>query len=90
MPLCQIIVGSTLYTTVHSWRNCARHIIAAGIGEVVYIQPYKKSLATKLHGDAIAEEPRGDGKTVFKQYGGVAPKHFARASAVLIDARLTL
>ena len=72
------IVGSTLYTTVYPCHNCARHIVAAGIGEVVYIQPYKKSMATKLHSDAITEEPRGDGKTVFKQYDGVAPKHFAR------------
>ena len=72
------IVGSTLYTTVYPCHNCARHIVAAGVSEVVYIQPYKKSLATKLHSDAVTEESRGDGKTVFKQYGGVAPKHFAR------------
>lgn len=72
------IIGSTLYTTVYPCHNCARHIVAAGIGEVVYIQPYKKSLAIKLHSDAVTEEPRGDGKTVFNQYDGVAPKHFAR------------
>ncbi len=72
------LVGSTLYTTVYPCHNCARHIVAAGIAEVVFIQPYKKSMATKLHHDSLTEEPRGENRTLFRQYGGVAPKHFAR------------
>lgn len=32
---------------------CARHIVAAGIYEVQYIEPYPKSKALQLHADAI-------------------------------------
>lgn len=70
------LIGATLYSTTYPCHNCARHIVAAGISEVVYIQPYKKSLAMKLHHDAVSEDQRGDGRTVFRQYEGVAPKHF--------------
>jgi deoxycytidylate deaminase len=37
------LVGSTLYTNTYPCHNCARHIVAAGITNVVYIQPYKKA-----------------------------------------------
>jgi deoxycytidylate deaminase len=31
-------------------------IVVAGITEVYFIEPYRKSLATKLHNDAITED----------------------------------
>lgn len=46
-------LGKTLYCTTYPCHVCARHIVAAGIVRVVYIEPYEKSLALKLHGDAI-------------------------------------
>jgi len=49
---------ATLYCTTYPCHNCARHIVAAGIREVVYIEPYPKSLAVKLHGDSIMELTR--------------------------------
>lgn len=57
--------GCTLYTTTYPCHNCARHIIAAGISRVVYIEPYEKSLAMELHDDAISTSPSEKGKTVF-------------------------
>ena len=72
------LVKSTLYVTTYPCHNCARHIVAAGIKEVVYIQPYRKSLAVKLHHDAVSEDARTPDRTIFNQYEGVAPKHFAR------------
>lgn len=49
---------ATLYTTTFPCHSCARHIVAAGITEVFYIEPYEKSMAQQLHKDAIAfEEP---------------------------------
>jgi hypothetical protein len=71
-------VGATLYSTTYPCHNCARHIVAAGIRKVVYIQPYRKSLAMKLHYDAVSEDAREADHTTFVQYEGVAPKHFAR------------
>jgi deoxycytidylate deaminase len=72
------LVGATLFSTVYPCHNCARHIVAAGIKQVVYIQPYRKSLAIKLHHDAVFEDAREAGHTTFVQYEGVAPKHFSR------------
>lgn len=67
------LVGATLFTNTYPCHNCARHIVAAGISEVVYIRPYKKSLALKLHHDAITEVPDENGKVLFRQYDGVSP-----------------
>jgi deoxycytidylate deaminase len=48
-----MVVGSTLYTTTFPCHSCARHIVAAGINRVFYIEPYEKSLAKDLHSDSI-------------------------------------
>lgn len=81
------VSGATLYTTTFPCHSCARHIVAAGIKEVYYIEPYEKSMAEVLHKDAIAfEEPReatndGDGleeyRVKFLHFEGVAPRLFA-------------
>ncbi|WP_136618317.1 MULTISPECIES: anti-phage dCTP deaminase [Mesorhizobium] len=72
------LVGSTLYTNTYPCHNCARHIVAAGIQSVVYIQPYRKSLATVLHSDAISEDPDQRDKVIFSQFDGVAPRNYLR------------
>lgn len=46
-------VGGNLYATTFPCHNCARHILAAGIDKVYYIEPYEKSLAPEAHNDAI-------------------------------------
>lgn len=48
-------MGASMYCTTYPCHNCARHIVAAGIREVVYIEPYTKSRAIELHRDAIVE-----------------------------------
>ena len=74
------LVGSTLFCTTFPCHNCAKHIIDAGITRVVYLEPYEKSLARKLHSDAIndPDEERRDDKVSFDLYGGVAPRRFGR------------
>jgi deoxycytidylate deaminase len=72
------LVGSTLYVTTYPCHNCARHIVATGIKEVVYIEPYQKSLAIELHSDAVSEVRSDDGRVIFVQYDGVAPRNFLR------------
>jgi deoxycytidylate deaminase len=73
-------VNSTLYCTTYPCHICARHIVAAGIKRVVYIEPYEKSLAIRLHGDAIYHPENGsmDNKVVFQSFEGVAPKRYAK------------
>lgn len=58
--------GGTLFSTTFPCHNCAKHIIAAGIERVVYVEPYPKSQATKLFDDSI-ELGSGDSRP----YGNV-------------------
>ncbi|TPG16645.1 hypothetical protein EAH87_13375 [Sphingomonas koreensis] len=72
------LVGATLYTNTYPCHNCARHIVASGIERVVYIKPYLKSLAIKLHNDVISELPDARNKVIFTQFHGVAPSNYLR------------
>lgn len=72
------LVGATLFTTTYPCHNCARHIVAAGITKVIYIEPYSKSLAIELHDDVVTEVPGVKDKVVFRQFDGVAPANYLR------------
>jgi deoxycytidylate deaminase len=69
-------MGAVLYCTTFPCHVCAKHIVGAGIVEVVFIEPYPKSKALELHSDSIAiEEPEPD-HVVFRPFVGVAPRRF--------------
>lgn len=71
------VVGGSLFTTTFPCHNCARHIVAAGISNVFYIEPYEKSLALDLHHDAIASDSEDcDGRVRFMHFEGVAPRKY--------------
>ncbi|RPI59697.1 MAG: dCMP deaminase family protein, partial [Planctomycetaceae bacterium] len=71
-------IGATLYCTTFPCHNCAKHIIAAGIEQVVYIEPYPKSKAIEFHDDsASVDKLDGEEKKVrFKPFIGVGPRQF--------------
>lgn len=73
------LLDSTLYTTTFPCHNCARHILATGVRRVVYVAPYAKSQAYRLHDDALVvapdEEPKN--KVVFRPFIGVSPRRYA-------------
>ncbi|EOV8090849.1 anti-phage dCTP deaminase [Vibrio parahaemolyticus] len=68
-------VGKTLFATTYPCHNCARHIVAAGIKRVVYIEPYEKSLAMKLHDDSITDSGESE-KVKLSPFEGVSPRRF--------------
>lgn len=70
------LVGATLYTNTYPCHNCARHIVASGIEQVIYIEPYLKSLAIDLHSDVISELPDARNMVIFRQFHGVAPSNY--------------
>ena len=77
--------GCRMYVTTYPCHYCARHIIAAGIDEVQFIEPYPKSKATELHDDAITVNsldwfPPSEGGThvLFRPFVGVAPRLYRR------------
>ena len=47
------VKGTHMYCTTYPCHNCAKHIVAAGINTVEYIEPYPKSKAIQLHKDSI-------------------------------------
>jgi deoxycytidylate deaminase len=79
--------GGKLFCTTYPCHSCARHIIAAGIKEVYYIEPYRKSLATKLHDDAITEDESDATRVRILPYDGVAPTRYLKLFRVPKDSR---
>lgn len=77
------IGGGTLYCTTFPCHMCARHVIAAGIKKVVYIEPYPKSMTADLYDESVIIDgdgghgPEGERQThpkvVFDPFEGVAP-----------------
>ena len=67
---------ATLYTTTFPCHNCCRHIIAAGIEKVYFVEPYPKSKAGTLHSDAITIDEPEKGKIPFLPFIGVAPRRY--------------
>ncbi|MBN8282489.1 anti-phage dCTP deaminase [Zoogloea sp.] len=71
------IRGGTLYTTTYPCHNCAKHIVAAGIKKVKFVEPYPKSYATKMHSDSIESNGEGGTKKVrFEPFVGIGPRRF--------------
>lgn len=70
------VVNGKIFVTTYPCHSCARHIVAAGITEVHYIEPYRKSMATKLHPDAMSESIADEGKVKLIQFDGVSPRRF--------------
>lgn len=73
--------GATLYSTAYPCHNCAKHIIAAGIKRVVYVEPYPKSKALEFHTDSAfagfdGTRPEGDNRVVFEHFVGIGPRRF--------------
>jgi cytidine deaminase len=67
--------NTTLYCTTFPCHLCARHIIAAGIKRVVYVEPYPKSLAPELYEDSMVVDSCSQNETrvVFEPFVGIAP-----------------
>lgn len=75
--------GATLYATTFPCHNCAKHIVAAGIARVVFIEPYPKSKAAELHSDSIqvgfrevVESDTESRRVRFEPFVGVGPRRF--------------
>jgi len=59
----------------------------AGIMEVYYVEPYRKSLATRLHGDAISEDEKDADKVRILPFDGVSPNRYLQLFSMGKDAR---
>lgn len=73
-------VNGTLYSTTFPCHICAKHIVAAGIRETVFIEPYPKSRALPLHPDSIVldEGPEvvNENRVRFRPFLGISPRRY--------------
>jgi deoxycytidylate deaminase len=80
-----------LYITTYPCHICARHIVLAGIKEVYYIEPYKKSMTTTLHGDSITDEEDlkvdDQHKVWIRQFEGVGPNRYMNLFKMIPNSR---
>jgi deoxycytidylate deaminase len=70
------VQGATIYVTTYPCHNCAKHLIAAGIKRIVYIEPYPKSRAIILHDDALSHELNRPEKVALTHFHGISPRRY--------------
>lgn len=68
------VQDAILFTTTFPCHLCAKHVVAAGIKKVIFLEPYPKSLAANLHSDSITIEGADRGK--YATFAGVSFEHF--------------
>jgi deoxycytidylate deaminase len=68
--------GCTMYVTTFPCHNCAKHILAAGIKKVYYIEPYPKSKALDFYKIEIGISKEDTDKILFLAFTGVGPHRF--------------
>lgn len=71
-----------LYATTFPCHNCAKHIIAAGIKEIVYVEPYPKSKTLEFYSKDEAYED----KILFRPFIGVGPRQFFNLFSMNLSA----
>jgi deoxycytidylate deaminase len=76
------IQNAALYSTTFPCHMCAKHIVAAGIKKVIFLEPYPKSLTGYLHSDSVAIEGGDRGKYTtypsvsFEHFHGISPRRY--------------
>jgi len=66
-----------LYCTTFPCHVCTKHLITAGIVEVVYIEPYPKSKAYELFDDSVSDNVKEKNKKLlFVPFFGVGPRKY--------------
>jgi deoxycytidylate deaminase len=68
--------NAILFCTTFPCHLCAKHIVAAGIDRVVFLEPYPKSLSQKLHPDSITFETDVAKKVLFEPFIGISPRRY--------------
>ena len=76
------VQDAKLFCTTFPCHICAKHITAAGVASVYFLEPYPKSAAFALHPDSIEVEGssrvhfEGFRKTQFIHFHGISPRRY--------------
>jgi deoxycytidylate deaminase len=82
------VAAATMYTTTFPCHDCTKHIVAAGIARVVFVEPYTKSLTSDLFADSVSiDDPSTCGYVHFNPFIGVLPRRYADIFAMRQDRK---
>jgi deoxycytidylate deaminase len=70
------VKGAILFCTTFPCHNCTKHLLAAGISRVIYMEPYPKSKAKVLHENEIEIERSDPLRVSFMPFLGVSPLRY--------------
>lgn len=74
--------GAYLYCTTFPCHNCVKHLVAAGIERVYFIEPYPKSRALELHGDSVSISDLAGGRLRMLPFFGIGPRRYVELFAL--------
>lgn len=74
--------GATVFCTTFPCHNCVKHMVAAGVGKLVFIEPYAKSRAIELHGDSVSTDELVDSRMRLLPFVGIGPRRFSSLFAL--------
>lgn len=76
------ISGGTLYCTTFPCHMCSKHVVSSGLAQVVFLEPYPKSLTADLHSDSVKIEGTARGRyetfpsVNFVPFFGITPRRY--------------
>ena len=71
--LGRAIRGAILYCTTFPCHNCTKHLLAAGLSIVIFMEPYPKSKAKELHEHEVEIEQHSTERVSFMPFIGISP-----------------
>lgn len=70
------VKGATIYVTTYPCHNCAKHLVAAGIERIVFIEPYPKSKTESLFQDIVAADKEKSETVKIEHFFGISPRRY--------------
>lgn len=74
--LGRYVKGATIYVTTYPCHNCAKHLIAAGIERIVFIEPYPKSKVESLFQDIVVPDADDKPTVSIEHFYGISPRRY--------------
>ncbi|WP_298921737.1 anti-phage dCTP deaminase [uncultured Roseobacter sp.] len=68
--------GASIFVTTYPCHNCAKHLIAAGIERIVFVEPYPKSKTESLFQDIVGPDAAESEKVSIEHFFGISPRRY--------------
>ncbi|MCV6823158.1 MULTISPECIES: anti-phage dCTP deaminase [Halocynthiibacter] len=68
--------GASIFVTTYPCHNCAKHLIAAGIERIVFIEPYPKSKTESLFQNIVGHDATESAKVSIEHFFGISPRRY--------------